>query len=515
MKIRNIYRTTVLAFIAYTVCSCDSFLDTVPDQRTQVDSEQKVTELLVSAYPVTDPMMMYEHRTDNVMDNGVNYSSSSTILIENYFWQDITSTSQDSPEYLWNYCYRAIASANQAIEAMQELGMISSGAPQYGEALLCRAYAHFLLANTFCNPYSPTLASTDLGIPYVEEPEKTIGKQYSRGTLQEVYEKIERDIETGFPLIDDNLYSVPLYHFNQRAAAAFATRFFLFFGKYDKALKYANIAIDENPSASLRDLATYTTLTTLDEWRNRFISKDEPANLLLTALFSLWGRNYYSPRYGHSQGITSTLTYGSTGPWGRNLTHYDLIFGGSSYPVKFQPKYQEIFEITDETSQTGYPHVVQMAFTTDETLLCRAEIYTMLQQYDRAAQDLSYWYVKKGGSAATSAQIISYYANRKASEIAALSTNSLDPWLVLVKELNPVGFSVADDSQEMMLQAVLHARKIETLFSGLRWLDIRRFGIEVVHNVANGTPIVLPVNDRRRTIQIPESVVTAGLQANP
>ena len=74
-----------------------------------------------------------------------------------------------------------------------------------------------------------------------------------------------------------------------------------------------------------------------------------------------------------------------------------MLFHASGYPVKSQPKYNEIFEVTNETAQTGQPHVVQMAFTTDETLLCRAEANVMLKQYDDAARDLSFWYVKKGG----------------------------------------------------------------------------------------------------------------------
>lgn len=66
-----------------------------------------------------------------------------------------------------------------------------------------------------------------------------------------------------------------------------------------------------------------------------------------------------------------------------------------------------------------------------------------------------------------------------------------------------------------MLQAVLHARRIETVFSGLRWLDVRRFGIEVVHNVEEKEPVVLSAEDLRRVIQLPQAVTAAGLPANP
>ena len=46
--------------------------------------------------------------------------------------------------------------------------------------------------------------------------------KYTRGTLAEVYSKIDADLIEGLPLITDEFYSVPKYHFNQKAAYAFA-----------------------------------------------------------------------------------------------------------------------------------------------------------------------------------------------------------------------------------------------------------------------------------------------------
>lgn len=39
---------------------------------------------------------------------------------------------------------------------------------QKGEALLTRAYHHFMLVNVFCKHYSEQTSATDLGIPYME-----------------------------------------------------------------------------------------------------------------------------------------------------------------------------------------------------------------------------------------------------------------------------------------------------------------------------------------------------------
>lgn len=65
------------------------------------------------------------------------------------------------------------------------------------------------------------------------------------------------------------------------------------------------------------------------------------------------------------------------------------------------------------------------------------------------------------------------------------------------------------------LDCVLHFRRIETVFDGLRWFDIKRYGIEVVHEYdKNKTRDVLTPNDVRRAIQLPQDVISAGMEPN-
>lgn len=40
--------------------SCDSYLDTVPDNRMEIDNSDKITKLLVSAYSTNSPVMLAE-----------------------------------------------------------------------------------------------------------------------------------------------------------------------------------------------------------------------------------------------------------------------------------------------------------------------------------------------------------------------------------------------------------------------------------------------------------------------
>ena len=47
----NIRTYILLAGSLFALASCNDFLDTIPDDRTEIDSEQKITNILVSAYP--------------------------------------------------------------------------------------------------------------------------------------------------------------------------------------------------------------------------------------------------------------------------------------------------------------------------------------------------------------------------------------------------------------------------------------------------------------------------------
>ena len=75
--------------------------------------------------------------------------------------------------------------------------------------------------------------------------------------------------------------------------------------------------------------------------------------------------------------------------------------------------------------------------------------------------------------------------------------------------------------REAMLQCVLGFRRIETLQTGQRWYDVKRYGIEIVRRVINALGVperrtdVLRVDDPRRAVQIPLKPRAAGVVPNP
>ena len=155
---KNIF--IIVALVAVALAGCD-FLDHEPDMRAEINTKEKVQLLLVSAYTYANSAPICEYSSDNVIDNNVpdpktGQANAVNPLDEMYneifAWKPVKSSgSQDSPKYIWDGHYTAIATANQALEAIKKLEAqgINMNAEK-GEALLSRAYYHFLLAGVFC-----------------------------------------------------------------------------------------------------------------------------------------------------------------------------------------------------------------------------------------------------------------------------------------------------------------------------------------------------------------------------
>lgn len=496
------------AFFLNILYSCDSFLDVVPDDRTEIDSPTKVKELLVSAYPQWGYEMMGELMSDNVTDNGPRFSAYNRLVEESYKWGIPTLTTQDSPYALWNDSYKAIAATNYVLEYINNTGDASLN-PQKGEALLCRAYAHFLLVNMFCQHYNPETSSTDLGIPYVSETNVDITDIPARETVEEVYRKINEDIEAGLPLIDDNSYAsnVIKYHFNKKAAHAFAARFNLYYGNYDNTIKYATVALGNDPASVLRVFSDYQSVTSTEDIAKLYIRPALDCNLLLTPAHSYWPLTYqYAEicRYAHNT-LKSRETFRGEAPWGSssNFIPANILYGANE--TIFFPKYIILWEVTDVVAQTGFAHIVSTSFTTDETLLCRAEAYVLKKDYTNATKDLEIWYnshTQNQPPALTEARIEDFYSKTTAS--------------YLKPELNPkFATPIESGKQTSFIHCVLHFRRCETMHQGLRWFDIKRYGLEVVHPIDGENDLVLKSDDLRKAVQIPDAVISAGLVPNP
>jgi tetratricopeptide (TPR) repeat protein len=509
----------LIVFAGLSAFSCDDFLDEIPDNRTLLDTPDKIKELMVTSYPLANYALIAELSADNILDNqapvnGISLSGSSfdRMDTEIFEWKDIKSSDgTDSPYFVWELYYQSIAAANHVLEAIEKLkteGLSDENMdPQKGEALLLRAYSHFILVNIFAKTYKdPVNSAKDLGITYITDPEKKVIVHYERNSVAEVYDLIAKDIEEGLPLIDDRSYDIPKYHFTTSAAHAFASQFYLYKRDYNKAIEHANAVLGTgNPSSLLRDWIT--TYTNSETELNVYISSDSPANLLIIPTFSTYKRRFVVYRY--SWNGTATKGTDDGGPTWSNRPPFlqGWLWTNDPNYGAFHAKIRELFEYTDKIASIGYPHIVRTEFTTDDVLLNRAEAKIMLGNIDDAVKDLQYWNVShKATRELTKEAITGWYTkdeNRKAF-VFPFHTTELSPEFIVTEVQKPY------------IDCVLHFRRLERIFEGHRWFDIKRYGIEVTHVAGrSGTKLVLTYDDDRRAIQIPSDVVGAGLEPNP
>ena len=525
MKKINIYIVTILA-LALTGCN---FLDKNPDMRATIDTKEKVQLLLVSAYTRANSGSICEFSSDQVIDNNAPNKTGHCYALnaldkmydEIFAWEVIKSDGQqDSPKYIWDACYTAIATCNQALKAIEELEKEGYNMnAEKGEALISRAYHHFVLANVFCQAWKDDERSKqDLGITYMTEPETTVSPQYERGTLYDTYKAIEKDLIEGLPLVDDSYYSVPKYHFNTKAAYAFAARFYLYKRDYDKVIQCANqvLTTDDNSTlAMLYDANKGMDLGDPYQEQKLWIDPTGVWNLLIYTTMSQAPYTIFPDygRYQHNGEASDYSTLGAGPCWKRMFPGFPLWLYNQEYGC-FCAKFLYLFEYTDKVNGYGYIHGVTRAFTTNETLLCRAEAKVFKNDLNGAANDLRMWAQSyntgrmdtlANGDVNLSVDKITKFYGSTANKhyIPTLHNTDMSPKFQVTAEQKP------------FIYCVLHFRRIETLHDGLRWHDIKRYGIEITHKRGTEPVRTLVWNDDRRAIQLPQDVLMAGMTANP
>lgn len=475
-----------LAALTFTVSSCNEYLDVDPDNRTVINSVDKVAQLLGTAYPSYDYLSFAETASDNAEDKGPGVGSSVDTRDRPYVWEDQLGSGTNTPTNYWNGCYQAIAAANQALESIEN-GNFGSEVNQYkGEALVARAYAHHMLAIFFAKNYVIGGANDSPGIPYVKAPGTKVFGEYTRGTVKSTYENIVADLEEGLKYVSDQNYKVPKYHFTKSATHAFASRLYLFLGEWQKAADHATLAAPSGDFLSnLRPINTTFKNMTSGEFQAAFTRSDIKSTLLLANCYSTWTYNE-TARYGYGSKMSTMFTQPNV--TGGLLDNKVLSYGAPHYTT-----YKWLYYFFYTGPGIGYPYIMQPLLTLDETLLNRAEAYAEMGKYEEALADINMFY---------STKIRNYVASQHVVTLDKIRT-----------------FFSESDPKKGLIETILQAKKAEFLQEGLRWLDIVRRDLPVKHNVINTegieTDLVLEPGDPRRVFQIPEEATIAGIELNP
>ncbi len=502
---------SIICLLCLLFAGCNSFLEKDPFEREKIDSEEKIAQVLVNAYPANHWAFMTEMASDEA--DQVVYTPNVLFApqIDLFYWRDASPVYPDCAPVLWRSYYNAISHANLALESIKELGEPDYLLPYKGEALICRAFCHFILVNLFCKHYNADSSNTDLGIPYVREVSKNFNQKYDRETVSAVYRKIEDDILEGIALLDDHTLAVPTYRFNRKAAMAFASRFYLLKRDFAKVIEYSSEILTGDIYSSLRNWKEFAQMY-YQEY-NRILTypcTDAPCNLMVGSFRSDW--NTYGCIITPSL-IVNNLTLQQTegmhrnGLWGDSFEDIHLtgqIGAGTEFVVH-------------KIGLHEGSYMLMPLFTTEEVLLNRAEAYVCLSRekgdsyLDLATADISTFLRSYSTQTSLTRQMVddlygpamNYYTWDKPTPKKAL-----DPALGLSGEA------------EAFIHGLLHLRRSVFIHEGFRWFDIKRYGIEIYRREIEDGRVIrqmdfLSRDDPRRAFQLPPYAIDAGMKPNP
>lgn len=492
---KNIIGAWGIALSVFFITGCKKFLGVEPDSRVVLKTEDDLSMLLTSSYPQADYQTFTEAASDNVADKGVGplYLPTRQNTDAYFFKEDIESIDEGSPTFYWKACYKAIASANHALLKIQNSGDSAKYfTNQKGEALLCRAYAHFQLVSLFSKSYNATSASTDLGVPYVTEVETVVFKKYDRRTVQYTYDMIEKDMLEGMGLINDQSYTVRKYHFNKDAAYAFASRFYLFKKDFGKSLAYSKKVLGG------QELFQFAGPTNFQQVRGLTINEalayqnraTEPSRFLLVEALSTYGGSYWRHRYG----LTPRKKYeifDSTNAAGATFGYPWYTGGGDNMAMLRYFPYERKTSI--EFNSPSKDYAVLGLFTVEEIIFNIIEANIQLNNFPEAVTDLDK-YVKFR--------------------------------MVPIVDAGPEDFKINEDSiknyykttdfKQALINTFLDFKRGEFCQMGMRWFDILRYNLPVNHTLRGGGDLVeIHGIDPRKTFQIPLDAKYSGLPKNP
>lgn len=470
-----------------TLSGCNSFLETVPDSRLELDNLDKISELVTNAYS-DGGYLFLEWMTDNV--GAVPANRQQRYMSQAYRWEDVDYEYQDSPTFYWNRAYLAIAHANEALKALEniETSDVQKKNAVRAEALLCRSYAHFMLVNIFAKQYDKQTAMSDLGIPYVREPETTLIVDYKRNTVKEVYDFAEEDLLEGLKYVTGEYYkNSGKYHFTPKAAVAFASRFYLFKGEYEESLKYADSFFDNQVynQKYIKDLADVNKVGSDIVVANEFTKVADESNLLIM-------RKETEYQYDLSVGnrMNPSIYYGLRFVGGDERyiadTRLEAYSGNDAQSALFIPKYPWLIKVLSITSGVGLPYTVHVVMRGEEVLFNRLEAYVHLNQMSKVRDAFAPYVVDRYKGIIDYDGLHGFYKTNMSGKT----------------------------EREILLAMILDEKRKEFMEEGFRWFDIKRYRMAVTHTDVDGSVYVLNGDDLKMAIQIPSAPLSHGIEPN-
>lgn len=480
MKIFIKITTIICLFI--TVLSCKKgFLEESSQDLVRPTTTTALNQLMTGeAYPLNATITEF---TDLLTDDVQSEYNANAIVVSAlnryapaFTWQknmiDRLLENSASNSNIWFNYYGRIKGCNVVLDNVDQVtGTDMEKQNLRGQALALRSFYYLMLVNYFGKPYYGADANpeTDLGVPLVLTAAVT-DNPVGRSTLKEVYSQIENDLLTAIPLLDATGAGNHIYKFNGTSARFLLSRVYLYMGKWDESIKYADATLQRK--SALKQLNEITTATF---GISSAVSSPEV----------IWG-------YGFNAEL-SVMPFGGGQQAARAAYFISDDLGNTFAAADLRLKYSftNIVYVTNTINTYRGRSAKFVAGNTNGKAFRTAEVYL-----NRAEA-----YIQKAIAGDASA------VNKALSDVNLLRSNRITTAAYM-----PVNIT----NPQELYNFYKAERRRELCLEDSRWFDLRRWGMpELKHAIqlSAGTPevITLQQNDSRYTLSIP----TEALNRNP
>jgi starch-binding outer membrane protein, SusD/RagB family len=243
MKNKLLY--PLIAIVALSLVSCKKYLDVKSDVKLVTPQSLQDIQALLDDYPTmntkTTPSLP-ESSGDDYFWLPATYNAQSAISQGLYSWQSFDSRFGND----WNYTYQAVFNCNIGLELLEKIERTNANATAWdnvkGSALFYRAYYYLLLTANYARVYNEATADTDPGI--ILRTASDFNLPGKRASVRECYNRVLQDAQQAAGLLPD----VPVHVMrpSRAAACALLSRAYLYMGRYDLGLQWANESLKIN-----------------------------------------------------------------------------------------------------------------------------------------------------------------------------------------------------------------------------------------------------------------------------
>ena len=244
---------TLLAVVALTLASCESFTDLQPKGKNLLSTTDQLEMLLNNEYNgCASDMRVMSGDMINCYSN-VGTAIKQPVKTRNVIMWTFDESNQDKMAELtasdgdYTNFYGYIGTiANPILTRVDE----TSGSEEAkkllkSEALTLRAWSFYMLVNKFAAAYNPATAANTPGIILLTE-DKDIQKTYPKSTVEETYTQILKDIDEALSIGGLPDVAVNKMRFNKPAAYAVKALALLNMQRWDEAEEAAKQALAIN-----------------------------------------------------------------------------------------------------------------------------------------------------------------------------------------------------------------------------------------------------------------------------